>query len=64
MRRAEVVNPEIAVVVGASGALGSAIAERLRAEGLTVVAVARTAADGVCVADIGADTAVAAIADG
>lgn len=64
MRRAEVVNPGIAVVVGASGALGSAIAERLRAEGLTVVAVARTAADGVCVADIGADTAVAAIADG
>ena len=32
---------EVAVVVGASGALGSAIAERLAAEGLTVVAVAR-----------------------
>jgi NAD(P)-dependent dehydrogenase (short-subunit alcohol dehydrogenase family) len=32
---------ELAVVVGASGALGGAIAERLRAEGLAVVGVAR-----------------------
>ncbi|WP_300016306.1 SDR family oxidoreductase [Pseudonocardia sp.] len=54
----------IAVVVGASGALGSAVASRLRGEGLTVVAVARTAGPGVCVADIGADSAVDAIAAG
>jgi NAD(P)-dependent dehydrogenase (short-subunit alcohol dehydrogenase family) len=57
------VSGDIAVVVGASGALGGAIAERLRAEGLTVVGVARTA-DGPlgCAADIGSDDAVAAIA--
>ncbi|MHA6784200.1 SDR family oxidoreductase [Pseudonocardia saturnea] len=51
----------IAVVVGASGALGSAIASRLRDEGLTVVAVAR---GGPCAADIGSDSAVEAIASG
>jgi NAD(P)-dependent dehydrogenase (short-subunit alcohol dehydrogenase family) len=59
---------EVAVVVGASGALGSAIAERIGRAGLTVVAVARTAPDpssGIhpCAADIGADTAVDAIRD-
>jgi NAD(P)-dependent dehydrogenase (short-subunit alcohol dehydrogenase family) len=53
---------EVAVVVGASGALGSAIAERLRAEGLTVVGVARSAAHPHCGADIGADDAIPAIA--
>ncbi|QJY49789.1 SDR family oxidoreductase [Pseudonocardia broussonetiae] len=50
----------IAVVVGASGALGGAIAERLRGEGLDVVAVAR---GGPCAADIGSDSSVSAIAD-
>jgi NAD(P)-dependent dehydrogenase (short-subunit alcohol dehydrogenase family) len=55
------VSPGIGVVVGASGALGSAIASRLRDEGLTVVAVAR---GGPCAADIGSDSAVAAIAAG
>lgn len=50
----------IAVVVGASGALGGAIADRLREKGLTVVAVAR---GGECAADIGSDAAVTAIAD-
>lgn len=54
----------IGVVVGASGALGGAIARRLAREGLTVVAVARTGGDGVCVADIGSDSAVDAIAAG
>lgn len=58
----------IAVVVGASGALGGAIAGRLRSAGLTVVAVSRGgAADpdaGMrpCAADIGSDSAVGAIA--
>jgi len=51
----------VAVVVGASGALGSAIAERLRRAGLSVVGVARTPA-AACVADIGSDSAVGAIA--
>lgn len=56
-----------AVVVGASGALGSAITAGLRGWGLHVLAVARTApepSDGVtgCAADIGSDTATAAIA--
>ena len=37
--------PEYAVVAGATGALGSAIVGRLRAAGLTVVAIARSAAD-------------------
>ncbi len=54
----------IGVVVGASGALGGAIARRLALEGLAVVAVARTAAPGVCAADIGSDSAVEAIAAG
>lgn len=36
---------EYAVVAGATGALGSAIVRRLRAEGLTVVAIARSADD-------------------
>ena len=69
---------EVAVVVGASGALGGAIAERLVAEGLAVVGVARGAGAGAadpgrgggggrgapewCAADIGSDDAVAAIA--
>lgn len=58
-----------AVVVGATGALGGAIARRLRDEGLVVVAVARSAVgagsgDGLvpCAADIGSDDAVPAIA--
>jgi NAD(P)-dependent dehydrogenase (short-subunit alcohol dehydrogenase family) len=37
--------PEYAVVAGATGALGSAIVGRLRSAGLTVVAIARSAAD-------------------
>lgn len=49
----------IAVVVGASGALGGAIADRLAAAGLDVVRVAR---GGPCAADIGSDDAVATIA--
>lgn len=64
-----------ALVVGATGAVGGAIVERLRTRtGLPVVAVARNrdrlaqlarADHGViaCVADIGAPTATAAIAD-
>ncbi len=36
---------EYAVVAGATGALGSAIVHRLRAEGLVVVAIARSSAD-------------------
>ncbi|WP_018333859.1 SDR family NAD(P)-dependent oxidoreductase [Actinomycetospora chiangmaiensis] len=57
-----------AVVVGASGALGSAIAERLGRAGLAVVAVARKPPDPTsgtlpCAADIGDDAAVAAIRD-
>lgn len=53
-----------AVVVGASGALGSAIADRLATDGLHVVAVARTppAGPGWCAADIGSDDAVPAVA--
>ncbi|MGI5132615.1 SDR family oxidoreductase [Pseudonocardia sp. CA-107938] len=50
----------LAVVVGVSGALGSAIATRLRSAGLDVVGVARGAED--CRADIGSDDAIAAIA--
>ena len=62
---------ELAVVVGASGALGGAIAARLVAEGLTVVGVARGTTGGGtaggaglewCAADIGSDAAGAAIA--
>ncbi len=54
----------IGVVVGASGALGSAIASRLAGAGLTVVAVSRSGGPGPldCAADIGSDPAVAAIA--
>jgi short-subunit dehydrogenase len=63
---------ESAVVVGASGAFGQAIVDRLVARGLEVIAVARTAASlaqlcgrlpGVraCVADIGHDEASARI---
>jgi NAD(P)-dependent dehydrogenase (short-subunit alcohol dehydrogenase family) len=52
----------LAVVVGASGALGSAIAARLRDAGLDVIGVARTATPPDCAADIGSDDAVAAIA--
>ena len=51
----------VAVVVGATGALGGAVAARLRAEGLTVVGVARAGAE--CAADIGSDAAIPAIAD-
>ncbi|WP_312030161.1 SDR family oxidoreductase [Actinomycetospora sp. TBRC 11914] len=55
-----------AVVVGASGALGSAIAARLVRAGLVVVGVARKAPDPAtglvgCAADIGDDAAVDAI---
>jgi len=64
----------VAVVVGATGAVGGAITRRLRGEGLTVVAVARDAdalsklaADdpGVvaCPADIGTDASRTAIGD-
>lgn len=66
-------NSELAVVVGATGAFGTAIVERLCASGLDVLAVARSAASldalasrhpGVtgCVADIASDEAIAAIA--
>lgn len=55
----------IAVVVGATGALGAPIAARLRKAGLDVVAVARQPGTGgelvPCAADIGSDDAVAAI---
>lgn len=65
---------EIAVVGGATGALGAAIVRRLRAHGLRVVAVARTEAalaelaaedDGIVplVADLGDDSAVDALAE-
>jgi NAD(P)-dependent dehydrogenase (short-subunit alcohol dehydrogenase family) len=59
------VSAGIAVVVGASGALGSAIADRLGKEGLSVVAVSRSGGPGplACAADIGSDDAVGAIAD-
>ncbi|MFM2072455.1 MAG: Diacetyl reductase [Actinomycetota bacterium] len=62
-------NGELAVVVGATGAMGSAMTERLVAHGLGVVAVARSAAalaelaatsESIvpCVADIGHNSAV------
>jgi NAD(P)-dependent dehydrogenase (short-subunit alcohol dehydrogenase family) len=65
---------ELAVVVGATGAFGGVIVERLRARGLTVLAVARNAASldalasrdpgvRVCAADIASDAAIAHIAD-
>lgn len=64
---------DIAIVVGATGAMGQVIARRLAARGLKVIAVARSA-DNVaalaisapniqaCVADIASDTSIAAIA--
>ena len=69
---------EYAVVAGATGALGSAIVERLRTAGLTVIAIARSAADldlmapaddGIIplqgdLADDGLSSAVATILDG
>lgn len=65
-------NQELAVVVGATGAFGNAIVDRLTAAGLGVVAVARTAASlealqarhpGLiaCAADIASDDAIEAI---
>ncbi len=65
--------PEIAVIVGATGAMGQVIAARLVRRGLRVIAVARSAAavetlvsslDGAraCVCDISQDSAIAAIA--
>lgn len=65
---------ELAVVVGATGAVGSALARRLVERGLTVVAVARSAdaltalATGndrivPCVADVADNAAVARIGD-
>ncbi|WP_428381441.1 SDR family NAD(P)-dependent oxidoreductase [Nevskia ramosa] len=63
---------DIAIVVGATGAMGQVIARRLAARGLKVIAVARSA-DSVtalaagqpnivaCVADIASDTSIAAI---
>lgn len=65
--------PELAVVAGATGALGRAIVAELRATGLVVVAVARTeaavkemaAADAgivACAADVSADSCIGALA--
>lgn len=65
-------NEETAVVVGATGAMGAVICRRLAAEGLQVLAVARSAdalrslvdtTPGVraCAADIGDDGAIGAI---
>ncbi|RTL39638.1 MAG: SDR family NAD(P)-dependent oxidoreductase, partial [Rhodocyclaceae bacterium] len=64
---------ELAIVVGATGAFGNAIVDRLTAAGLGVVAVARSAESlaalqdrvpglTACVADIGDDSAISAIA--
>lgn len=64
--------PEIAVVVGATGAFGNAMVERLAGSGLKVIAVARSAdalselqarhpSIGICAADISDDSAIAAI---
>lgn len=66
-------DPGSAVVVGATGAVGTAIVSRLRSAGLPVVAVARDAEKLVqlssddagispCVADIGEDSSIEAIA--
>lgn len=51
---------EVAVVVGGSGSLGGAIADRIAGTGLDVLRVGR---HGPCVADVGSDDAVGAIAD-
>lgn len=70
----ETVQAEIAVVVGATGAFGTVIVERLVSAGLKVIAVARSAGTlqalqerypgiGTCVADIADDSAVDAIAE-
>jgi NAD(P)-dependent dehydrogenase (short-subunit alcohol dehydrogenase family) len=67
--------PETCVIVGATGAMGSVIAQRLAGAGRRVLAVARSADEldklattseliSTCVADIGSDDAVGAIADG
>lgn len=64
---------ELAIVVGATGAFGNAVVDRLTAAGLGVVAVARSADSlaalqgrvpglTACVADIGDDSAISAIA--
>lgn len=66
--------PEIAVVVGATGAFGAVMVDRLVAGGLKVIAVARSAASlqtlrvqqpsiGICAADIADDSAITAIAE-
>jgi NAD(P)-dependent dehydrogenase (short-subunit alcohol dehydrogenase family) len=60
------VQRDLAVVVGATGAMGRVIVERLAGRGLQVVAVARDPGEwpaGVrgCAADIGADSAIEAI---
>jgi len=64
---------DVAVVVGATGAIGSAVVDRLVAKGLEVVAVARheaalaqLARERVhpCVADLASDDAVAAVGAG
>ena len=72
MTQDDVDRAEIAVVVGATGAFGTAIVDRLVSEGLRVVAVARSAdklaglqarqpSIDVCVADIADDGAVDAL---
>jgi NAD(P)-dependent dehydrogenase (short-subunit alcohol dehydrogenase family) len=64
---------EMAVIVGATGALGRAVAERLAATGLRILAVSRTAqtlddlkrsnpAITACLADIASDESIARIA--
>jgi NAD(P)-dependent dehydrogenase (short-subunit alcohol dehydrogenase family) len=67
------VTQDVAVVVGATGAIGSAVVGRLVDKGLEVLAVARheAALAGIaraqvhpCVADIGTDAAVAAVGAG
>lgn len=73
-KQADPARRELAVVVGATGAFGQAIVARLAAQGLEVLAVARSVdalaalrerVPGVraCAADIGSDSAIAAIAE-
>ena len=68
-----VMTTDMAVIVGATGALGRAIAARLAGEGLRILAVSRTAqtlddlkswnpAITACVADIASDDSIARIA--